>query len=140
MRSYRVAHAAELDRRRRIYYKANRDRIISYNREYRARNRAKLRQLNNQYNVQVKSDVLSHYGKDGTLCCCWPGCTECDPDILTLDHVENNGATHRKEIGGLTGMRMYPKLRKANYPPGFQTLCANHQLKKEILRRRNGAG
>jgi hypothetical protein len=54
--------------------------------------------------------------------------------MLTLDHVHNDGAQHRKLIGG-GGHRTYSWVRKNGYPDGFQTLCGSHQLKKEILRR-----
>jgi|SRR5208282_1898576 len=80
-----------------------------------------------------KIACLSHYGKDGKLQCCWPGCPENDIDVLTIDHINNDGH-HRK--GGISGHQLYKKLVKSNFPEGFQTLCANHQLKKELLRRR----
>jgi hypothetical protein len=54
--------------------------------------------------------------------------------MLTLDHIANNGAEDRK--AGRLGGNMYAYLRKAGYPDGHQTLCMNHQIKKEILRKR----
>jgi len=80
-----------------------------------------------------KLRVLTHYGKDGKLLCCWEGCTVVDPDMLTLDHVNNDGASDRKAKG--TGT--YRQIEKCGYPDGFQTLCCNHQWKKEVLRRRS---
>lgn len=67
--------------------------------------------------------------------CVWPGCEVSDPDMLTIDHVNNDGAQDRKIDRG--GHDFYRRLQVKGYPEGFQTLCANHQLKKEIQRRTN---
>lgn len=85
--------------------------------------------------IRAKVEVLTHYGKDGRLQCCWSGCQETDIDVLTLDHVNNDGWEYRKR-GGTRGRGIYHLVRHANYPDGFQTLCMNHQFKKEILRKR----
>jgi len=87
--------------------------------------------------LQSKIEVLSHYGKNGQLQCCWEDCSVVDPDMLSLDHIDNTGNTDRKKKGSLSGgISFYMKLKKNEYPEGFQTLCHNHQWKKEILRRR----
>jgi len=90
---------------------------------------------------RYKIQVLTHYGKGGRLCCRWRNCQIDDIDMLTIDHVNDDGARHREEIsngryrnGGGTGI--YPWLIRNNFPPGFQTLCQNHQWKKEIQRRK----
>jgi hypothetical protein len=80
-----------------------------------------------------KLRVLTHYGKDGKLCCCWEDCFVNDPDMLTLDHINNDGAADRKS----TGPGTYRQIESRKYPTGFQTLCCNHQWKKEVLRRRS---
>jgi hypothetical protein len=80
-----------------------------------------------------KIRVLTHYGKDGKLQCCWPECSVNDPDILTLDHINNGGAKDRK----LKGQATYLVVEREGFPEGFQTLCCNHQWKKEVLRRRS---
>jgi hypothetical protein len=55
----------------------------------------------NYINMQKSRDarklkVLTHYGKDGTLQCFWEGCTVCDPDMLSLDHKNDDGSIARK--------------------------------------------
>jgi hypothetical protein len=55
-----------------------------------------------------------------------------DIDMLTLDHINDDGAEKRKQKAHASGKRFYSQLRAANWPTGFQTLCANHQLKKYI--------
>jgi len=55
--------------------------------------------------------------------------------MLTLDRIVNDGAEHRrKKFPG--GASACTRLKNAGYPEGFQTLCANHQLKKETERKR----
>lgn len=88
------------------------------------------------YRLRLKLAVLSHYSPEGKLKCCWPGCIVDDIDCLTLDHLNNDGAEDRKKTRKDGGCNTYTLIRKNGYPPGFQTLCGSHQLKKEILLRR----
>lgn len=85
---------------------------------------------------KTKAEVLSRYGPEERLQCCWEGCTETDVDVLSIDHIDNTGHQHRKDKPKLSGTQMYYWLKRNEYPEGFQTLCMNHQLKKEILRKR----
>lgn len=87
-----------------------------------------------QYRLEIKLAVLAKYGLNNAICCCWAGCGEKDPDVLTIDHIDNNGYVDKKL--GKSGFSLHHRLKKDNFPDGFQTLCANHQLKKEVLRRR----
>ncbi len=83
-----------------------------------------------------KLKILAHYGFEGELKCCWIGCTVTDVDMLTLDHIGNDGAKHRREYtksGRGGGSTLYDRLIREGYPKGFQTLCANHNLKKHIM-------
>jgi hypothetical protein len=60
--------------------------------------------------------VIIHYG--GKCACC----PEATFEFLEIDHINNDGAAHRKKIGmGNT----YKWLIANNYPPGFQVLCSN---------------
>lgn len=120
-------------KRRRIQH---REKLYKYSAKYRKNNRITLRENNKRYTAKAKKETLTHYGKSGKLQCCWKGCTVCDVDMLTLDHVNNDGAKHilpghKKR---LTGVSLYMWTRREGYPKGFQTLCGNHQLKKEFLR------
>ena len=63
-------------------------------------------------------------------------CVECDiddPDVLVLDHINDDGAEHRKRVGN---QNVYTDLIKRGYPDEVQLLCANCNLRKE--RRRHG--
>jgi hypothetical protein len=83
------------------------------------------------YSTRTKTEVIEHYGGK---------CQHCgtdDIDVLTLDHIDNNGAEHRQITGG-SGFNTYHYLRKNEYPEDFriQILCANCNLKKEIERKK----
>lgn len=68
-----------------------------------------------------KDEAFQAYG--GYVCAC---CGERERTFLQIDHVNNNGAEHRKQMGYTDGHgRIFRWLRKENYPPGFQVLCAN---------------
>jgi len=73
----------------------------------------------------LKDAVFAAYG--GYRCAC---CGETEPLFLGIDHIENNGAEHRKSIfkgdyRSATGIFMYRWLKKSGFPPGYQVLCAN---------------
>jgi hypothetical protein len=63
--------------------------------------------------------TMQHYG--GIKCSC-PGCTETDINFLTIDHINGDGAKHRKEIGRSS---LYNWLISNHFPPGFRVLCFN---------------
>ena len=89
----------------------------------------------NRQREKLKLEVLTHYGKRGKLQCCWRGCAVCDIDMLSLDHKDDSGATHRRAEAGnrvhFAGKEIYGWAKRNNYPKGFQTLCMNHQYKKQ---------
>ncbi len=71
--------------------------------------------------AKLRQSAIQAYG--GNLCAC---CGETEPRFLTLDHINNDGAKHRKEIGDNgRGAGIYKWLRDNGYPPGFQILCMN---------------
>jgi hypothetical protein len=69
-----------------------------------------------RYLTALKLATLNAYG--GPRCIC---CGETLVRGLTIDHINGDGGTHRKEHG--TGTGLYHWLKKNNYPPGFQVLC-----------------
>ena len=92
-----------------------------------------------RYRYALKYQTLSHYSKTGT-----PVCNDCGFDdlrALCLDHINNNGNKDRLKIMGKnyagSGSRFYVRLRQLDYPLGYQTLCANCNLIKEIKNKEN---
>src|SRR5579885_571173 len=124
------------------WQKRNRTKVNAYKRKRRAEN-SEVRAKESSYTIEYqhkkyqdeKVEALVQYGKNKSLQCCWENCNVDDPDMLSLDHVNNDGAIDR-EIRG-TGINLYRTLKKEGYPEGFQTLCFNHQMKKEMTRLRN---
>lgn len=95
--------------------------------------RHKLRQR--ERHQAQKREAMDAYGG---VCAC---CGESELVFLAIDHVDNDGAEHRRESGMGKGPRAYRWLRDREYPPGFQVLCHNcnyaksrgtcpHQLKE----------
>ena len=84
----------------RAWHKANPEKTAKYSREALARARKR---------------TLDHYGNE---CAC---CGEVGEQFLTIDHINGDGAAHRRKIGG----NLYNWLRRNGYPKGFRTLCFN---------------
>ncbi len=78
-----------------------------------------------QRNKKIKDQVFAHYG--GYKCIC---CGETEESFLTIDHINNDGANHRKIAG--SGGRFYWWVTRNNYPTGLQILCWNCQWGKRI--------
>ena len=117
------------------YYYRNREIILKKQKERQRIDRAKYSAYNKQRRRLIKEIVLSHYSKGK------PHCRVCgfeDIRALCLDHVENNGAEHRREInshGQKCGSHaVYAWIRKNNFPSGFQVLCCNCNMIKEAVR------
>ena len=76
---------------------------------------------------QIKREVIKHYSNDTSKCRL---CSESDLTVLTIDHINGNGSTHRKEIKLTGGNYFYRWLKNAGYPEGYQILCFNCNLCK----------
>lgn len=83
------------------------------------------------YRRKIKLEVLTHYSKRKPVCN-EKDCDIDDIDMLALDHINNDGASHRKEVGVKNGVFMYEWAKKNNYPKMFQVLCWNHNIKKQL--------
>jgi hypothetical protein len=96
------------------------DRVKAWTKKYTQKNVVRINQHNRDWRRKLKIEVISHYG--GQCECCGENTIE----FLTLDHPNNNGALHRKEIGRSSGHPYYSWLKKNNYPSGLvRVLCAN---------------
>lgn len=74
------------------------------------------------YRRRLKLEALAQYG---TVCYC---CGEAVPEMLTLDHIANDGAARRRELWGKNhrgGYNFYLKLKQAGWPAGLQASCHN---------------
>lgn len=116
-----------------------RKRSAEYAKEWRKKNKDKFKATQKKAYTKARLEVLSHYsGKENPDCAC---CQESDVRFLQIDHVNNDGAQHRREIGmpqsdsnqmkkegrksSIGGNGFVYWLKKNNFPEGFQVLCAN---------------
>ncbi len=100
------------------------------------------KQVNREHWILRKLEVFHAYG--GPFCRC---CGEAHLECLSIDHINNDGAAHRKELTGdaRDGRNLYIWLRQNGFPPGFQVLCVNcnfarghfqicpHDLERQVL-------
>lgn len=80
---------------------------------------------NRRYRKRIREKVFNHYGNK---------CVNCginDKRVLTIDHIDNNGGEHRREIKKF-GQHFYFWLIQNEFPKGFQTLCFNCQWLKRL--------
>lgn len=80
--------------------------------------------------MRIKDAVFAAYG--GYKCVC---CGETEKLFLSLDHINNDGAKHRKSISGkrtTAGAPFYAWLLRNNFPNGIQVLCMNCQHGKRM--------
>jgi len=116
----------------REYRAANKERLKEYWRLKNLRDRenpawtTKERKRGRDYWQKVRHEAIMAYG--GYICAC---CGETEPRFLTLDHMNNDGANHRRSLGWTIsngrgcGGAMLNHLRHTGYPPGYQILCMN---------------
>lgn len=121
---------------------------VAYYRAYRAKNLEWLREKNRardkrrrqspeyvmkqrargrEYWRKLRHDAVMAYG--GYICAC---CGETRKPFLSIDHINNDGATHRRTIaayaednGKGVSSQMWQWLKRNGYPAGFQILCMN---------------
>lgn len=80
-----------------------------------------------KYYEEAKRKVIEHYGRK---CNC---CGEDQEMFLTIDHINNDGNTHRWKSGKrITGKHLYTKLVNSGFPPEYQVLCMNCNFGKLI--------
>lgn len=91
------------------------ERMLKRTPEVKSKNAAAERE---RYRV-LRAEMLSTYG---ARCSC---CGEDEPVFLELDHVNDDGAAHRREIGR-GSKRTYTHLKRLGWPKdGHRLLCAN---------------
>ncbi len=89
--------------------------------------RAKSKQNVHKYTMLMKEKFFEHYGAECAIC------HEKNKDLLTIDHINNDGAEHRKKVGDNTYC-VIKDLERRNWPVGeVQTLCYNCNNKKKMI-------
>ena len=114
-----------------------------YAKEWRKNNKDQFKTTQKRAQQAVRLEALQHYSKDIPECAC---CGEKGLPFLTLDHINGDGAAHRRELGMAQGdpaqvERQNQKvtmsangfcywLKKNNWPEGIQVLCMNCNFAK----------
>jgi len=143
MREYRKANpekekeAQKKSNAKRDYYKwyhnkkKNDPEFIKRRKEYYRKNKAYFQQKSRECYLRTKekvkarwqtkrAKVLQHYG---AKCVC---CGEQHIEFLAVDHTNNDGYVHRKQIK----TNIYDWIIKHDYPKNLQILCHNCNLSK----------
>ena len=117
----------------------NRTKANEYQKKWRKKNlekvRGKKRVWEKEYRKKLRLDILNAYSNNDPKCAC---CGESNLGFLTIDHIDDNGAEHRRSIsksGRRCGWGLNQWLRRNNYPKGFQILCFNCNCGKHIYRK-----
>jgi len=88
--------------------------------ESRRRNTQFYRDKSNEYNAKSRIKLITEYG--GRCVCCGENTFE----FLTIDHINNDGAEHRKKVKNVAAW-----LKRKGYPKdNFQLLCMNCNFAK----------
>ena len=92
--------------------------------EYSQKNRDKIKKRGKEIRDALKIEIFTHYSKGTPNCAC---CHVNEIHFLSMDHINNDGAAHRKEV---PMSDLYRWLRRNNYPNNFQVLCMNCNFAK----------
>lgn len=84
----------------------------------------KYRAYTRNYQRRLRLKCLDYYGNSNPKCAC---CGETEIKFLTIDHINNDGAKHRKMV---KTSNIYQWLVKNKFPEGFQLLCYNCNCSK----------
>lgn len=114
--------------------------VLCYNCQYRKRsiemkpeNPTHDQETRAAYVRSLKIECLQQYGE------CKCQCGEDDIVVLTLDHVNDDGAKHRRETN-TRGVNFYFMIRKNGFPndPPLQVLCMNCNIRKRNVKYQEG--
>jgi len=111
----------------REYHWAHREEIRAYKKRWYDSNGKAKRHESYVKRLDIKRQVLSHYGNSKAACVF---CGERRISCLSLDHINDGGFAHRKQLGILGGRQFYQWLIREGLPEGYQTLCMNCQWMK----------
>jgi hypothetical protein len=77
---------------------------------------------------KLRRDVIGGYGGRCP-------CGEDRLDALTIDHVNHDGSKDRAEVGTV---KIYRRLRRENFPSGYQVLCLNCNWRRFLTKHSGG--
>jgi rubrerythrin len=102
------------------YYRQNREERVAAKRAWDAANRESIREREARRRARLRAEVLAAYG--GACACC----QERRPEFLAVDHINGDGAAHRRELKSRAMAHLYNLLKKQGFPKDrFRLLCHN---------------
>lgn len=107
------------------YRRLHRTELLARGKRKYAANPLKHNQLTQAGNRRIKLDMLSKLGGKCTMC------GESDTDVLTFDHINNDGHLDRKG-----GRKRHTAYLVRDNPERFQILCFNCNWKKHLANTR----
>lgn len=119
-----LKHRDELLAKRRAHHASHRKESIESHHKYYQENHEQCLQRRRDWGYALKLEVLSHYSHGAVVCA---RCGYSDARALTIDHLNGDGANHRRSIGQIM---LYSWLKHNNWPSGFQVLCYNCNIIK----------
>ena len=125
MHDYHIAHRDDIRERKKRWWVKNGKQVVAHVQSTKYASARKSRE--NLKNAVI--NVLTN--GEGTCRHCGQG----DIDVLCIDHMDGGGLKHRAALRLLFPSILH-WLVKNDYPAGYQVLCSNCNLKKEIVRRR----
>ena len=121
-------HKEEIKKKNHERYARDRDKCLARTKEWAKNNPERRRLLGRLCAARRRMRILQHYSQNIPSCAC---CGETQLEFLTIDHINNDGAEHRRKIsGGGKGAHSYAWIVRNNFPPGFQVLCWNCNCSK----------
>ncbi len=111
------------------WFQENKEKNRKKSREWYQKHRERGREINIKSNKKIKLMVLQHYGGTTPQCVC---CEERGQEFLTIDHINNDGAEHRRKIKKGGGVAFYYWLKLNGLPKGYQVLCFNCNIAKSV--------
>jgi 5-methylcytosine-specific restriction endonuclease McrA len=91
---------------------------------YREANRERLRESRRAWRVSLFAETVTTYNNECARC------GESDLEVLTVDHVAEDGASHRAELGRGETLTLLVWAKRNGWPDRLQILCANCHLRK----------
>ena len=125
-RDYVKRNLEKIRQQSKTYYIKHKDAMDEASRKRYANNREKYKAAVIRRSIYIKAAVFQHYGGRCNAC------GESRLGCLELDHINNDGARHRKQSKRRSNDTIYLDLLNSNFKTDFslQILCAScHQLR-----------
>ena len=110
-------------------YTRTKEEIKIYQRKWEQEHPDLVSQYQKNYGQKLKIRAMYHYS-NGELCCARCGIN--DIDVLCIDHINGGGNKLRAQLRYGMGKAFYRWLRQNDFPEGYQVLCFNCNMKKQL--------